>query len=57
MKLAKEIVDHIWEHKYFLMFLMAYFGAGFYCTYRLFQLMYKAIEGLGVEIFYLGWHL
>jgi hypothetical protein len=57
MKFAKEIMDHIKEHKYFLMFLTAYLGTGFYCTYRLFQLMYKALDALGIEVFYLGWHL
>jgi hypothetical protein len=54
MKLAKEIMDHVKEHKYFLMFLTAYLGTGFYFTYRLFQLMYKALNALGVEIFFMG---
>ena len=57
MKFVKEIMDHIREHKYFLMFLTAYLGAGFYCTFRLFQFMGKALDALGVEVFFLGWHL
>lgn len=39
MKFAKEIMHHIKEHKYFLMFLSAYLGVGFYFAYRLFQLI------------------